>query len=90
MRTKGSGIPLSGYMSDLNDVRRRYAEEIRDVLKARFGIALSKPLVDAFGKVSREHFLGPGPWVVRGIKKNTWQSFTWSCAPIFFGVSKQF
>jgi hypothetical protein len=47
-------------MSDLDAVRRRYAEEIRDVLKARFGIALSKPLVDAFGKVSREHFLGTG------------------------------
>jgi len=63
-------------MSDLNAVRRRYAEEIRDVLKARFGMALSKPLVDAFGKVSREHFLGPGPWVVRRITKNIRGRFT--------------
>lgn len=62
-------------MSDADDVRRRYAEEIRDVLKARFGITLSKRLVDAFSKVSREHFLGPGPWVIRGIRKRSRQRF---------------
>ena len=63
-------------MSNPDDVRRKYTEEIRDALKARFGITLSKRLIDAFANVSREHFLGPGPWVIRGIKKNLRQRFT--------------
>src|SRR4029078_4004625 len=57
-------------MSNPDEVRQRYAEEIRDVLKVRFGITLSQHLVDAFRNVSREHFLGPGPWLIRGNKKN--------------------
>jgi protein-L-isoaspartate(D-aspartate) O-methyltransferase len=36
-----------------------YAEELRAVSDLR-----SKALVDAFATVSREHFLGPGPWQI--------------------------
>ena len=63
-------------MSDLDDIRRRYAEEIRDVLKLRFGIVLSEALVDALAKIPRESFLGPGPWLIRETKNNIWQRFT--------------
>ena len=63
-------------MNDPDKVRRTYAEEIRDVLKVRFGITLSNRVVDAFGKVSREYFLGPGPWVIRGARKNIRQRAT--------------
>ena len=63
-------------MSSPDEVRQRYAEEIRDVLKVRFGIALSQNLVDAFRNLSREHFLGPGPWLIRGNKKNFRQRLT--------------
>jgi protein-L-isoaspartate(D-aspartate) O-methyltransferase len=44
---------------DLNDIRRYFAEEIRAVADIR-----SEALVDAFAKVPREHFLGPGPWQI--------------------------
>lgn len=44
---------------DLNDIRRYFAEEIRAVANIR-----SDALVDAFAKVPREHFLGPGPWQI--------------------------
>jgi protein-L-isoaspartate(D-aspartate) O-methyltransferase len=63
-------------MGDLDDIRRKYAEGIRDVLKLRFNIVLSKDLVDAFAKVPRESFLGPGPWLIRGTGNNIWQKFT--------------
>jgi len=63
-------------MGDLDDIRRKYAEGIRDVLKLRFSIVLSKDLVDAFAKVPRESFLGPGPWLIRGTRSNIWQKFT--------------
>jgi protein-L-isoaspartate(D-aspartate) O-methyltransferase len=46
-------------MSDLNAIRRYYAEELRAVANLR-----SEGLVDAFARVSREHFLGPGPWLI--------------------------
>jgi len=64
-------------MGDLDDIRRKYAEGIRDVLKLRFSIVLSQDLVDAFAKIPRESFLGPGPWLIRGTRNNIWQKFTW-------------
>ena len=42
---------------DLSDIRRYFADEIQAVANIR-----SKALIDAFAKVPREHFLGPGPW----------------------------
>jgi protein-L-isoaspartate(D-aspartate) O-methyltransferase len=47
-------------MSDLDTLRRHYAEELRAVSDLQ-----SEALVTAFANVSREHFLGPGPWQVR-------------------------
>ena len=46
-------------MSGLDETRRRYAEEIRAESKIK-----SEALVEAFARVHREHFLGPGPWKV--------------------------
>ncbi len=46
-------------MSDLDSIRRYYAEELRAVANLH-----SEALVDAFAKVSREDFLGPGPWLI--------------------------
>jgi protein-L-isoaspartate O-methyltransferase len=46
---------------DLSDIRRYFAEEIRAVANIR-----SEALIDAFAKVPREHFLGPGPWRIQG------------------------
>jgi len=46
-------------MSDLDSIRRYYAEELRAVAHLQ-----SEALVDAFAKVSREDFLGPGPWLI--------------------------
>src|SRR5262245_48867027 len=48
--------------SSLEAQRRFYAEEIRAV--AAIG---SDALIDAFARVPREHFLGPGPWQIAGI-----------------------
>ena len=48
-------------MRDLDAIRRRYAEEIRAASGLR-----SKALVAAFATVPREHFLGPGPWLIQG------------------------
>ena len=45
----------------IEDYRRFYAEEIAAVTALR-----SPALVEAFAKVPREHFLGPGPWKVAG------------------------
>ncbi len=45
---------------DLNYIRRYFAEEIRAVGNIR-----SEALVDAFAKVPRERFLGPGPWQIQ-------------------------
>lgn len=46
-------------MDNLDLIRRFYAEEIRAVSNIQ-----SNALVDAFAKVPREHFLGPGPWQI--------------------------
>jgi len=40
--------------------RRGFAEELGAAAH------LPAPLVEAFARVSREHFLGPGPWLVWG------------------------
>ncbi len=45
--------------NDMQAIRRAYAEELRAVSDLR-----SETLVKAFAKVSREHFLGPGPWQI--------------------------
>ena len=46
-------------MSELDEIRHYYAEELRAVANLQ-----SEALVRAFAKVPREHFLGPGPWQV--------------------------
>ena len=46
-------------MPPLDDVRRRYAEKIRQIAKIR-----SDALIAGFATVPRESFLGPGPWQV--------------------------
>ena len=46
-------------MTDLVTRRRAYAEELRTVARLR-----SEALVEAFARVPREHFLGPGPWQI--------------------------
>ncbi len=46
-------------MSDAAAARRFYAEEIRAVAAIE-----SDALIEAFASVPREHFLGPGPWLV--------------------------
>lgn len=45
----------------VSDVRAAFAESLRSTCGLR-----SDRLVDAFGQVPRERFLGPGPWLVRG------------------------
>jgi protein-L-isoaspartate(D-aspartate) O-methyltransferase len=48
-------------MMTLEECRRFYAEEIR------YAANLSTPaLIDAFARVPREKFLGPGPWKIAG------------------------
>jgi protein-L-isoaspartate(D-aspartate) O-methyltransferase len=44
------------------DARRWMAEDLRVSCNLT-----SAPVVDAFAKVPREHFLGPGPWTMRGL-----------------------
>ncbi len=46
-------------MNDLDSIRRYYAEELGAVANLQ-----SEALIDAFAKVSREDFLGPGPWLI--------------------------
>jgi protein-L-isoaspartate(D-aspartate) O-methyltransferase len=46
----------------LDQIRRCFAEEIRVACNIR-----SDALVEAFASVPRERFLGPGPWMIRGI-----------------------
>ena len=46
-------------MEDLDTLRHYYAEELRAVANLQ-----SEAVVNAFAKVPREHFLGPGPWQV--------------------------
>ena len=54
---------------DLNDIRRYFAEEIRAVANIR-----SEALIDAFAKVPREHFLGPGPWRIQGDRDENYRT----------------
>lgn len=49
-------------MQDLDTYRRFYAEELQAVCRLR-----SRALVDAFARVPRERFLGPGPWQIRAL-----------------------
>ena len=51
-------------MDSLEDARRRYAEELRSLVELKH-----EPVVDAFARVPREHFLGDSPW-------NTIEDFT--------------
>src|SRR6266849_9812229 len=44
---------------NLIDIRQFFAEEIQAVANIQ-----TKALVEAFAKVPREHFLGPGPWQI--------------------------
>jgi protein-L-isoaspartate(D-aspartate) O-methyltransferase len=44
---------------NLVDIRQFFAEEIRTVANIQ-----TDALADAFAKVPREHFLGPGPWQI--------------------------
>jgi protein-L-isoaspartate(D-aspartate) O-methyltransferase len=46
-------------MSELDEIRHYYAEELRAVANLQ-----SEAVVKAFAKVPREHFLGPGPWQI--------------------------
>jgi len=48
--------------ASLEDYRRFFAEEIMAVTGMR-----SPALLEAFAKVPREHFLGPGPWKVAAL-----------------------
>jgi protein-L-isoaspartate(D-aspartate) O-methyltransferase len=57
-------------MDNLANIRRRYAEQIRAAANLR-----SEALVDAFAKVSREHFLGSGSWQIVRTEKGLWQKF---------------
>jgi protein-L-isoaspartate(D-aspartate) O-methyltransferase len=54
---------------DLNDIRRYFAEEIRAVANIR-----SEALVEAFAKVPREHFLGPGPWQIQSDRDENYRA----------------
>jgi protein-L-isoaspartate(D-aspartate) O-methyltransferase len=61
-------------MAKLDSTRRRYAESIRDQLWRRHRLRLSDRLVEAFAQIPREEFLGPPPWVIRGMPASTmWQ-----------------
>ncbi len=48
----------------LEDVRRFYAEEIRAAAGLR-----NERLAEAFARVPREAFLGPGPWLLAGLDR---------------------
>ncbi len=56
-------------MSDIAAARKRYVDQIR-----KRGRISSPRLLDAFAKVSREHFAGPGPWRVRASEGREYQS----------------
>ena len=45
--------------ADLEQARRAYAEQLRKTARLK-----SNALVEAFARVPREHFLGPGPWQI--------------------------
>ena len=58
-------------MTKLELTRRRYAESIRELLWQRHRLRLSGRLVSAFGQIPREKFLGPPPWLIRGLPATT-------------------
>lgn len=60
-------------MSNLKNIRQRYAEKLRDKARLQLGLEMSEALVGAFAKVSREHFLGPGPWPILKPHKTIWE-----------------
>jgi protein-L-isoaspartate(D-aspartate) O-methyltransferase len=64
-------------MENLTNIRHKYAQEIRNVLKRRNHINASEALIGAFAKVPREKFLGPGPWLIKKFKKSIWGKFGW-------------
>ena len=57
-------------MSDLDATRRLYAEEIRIRAPLR-----SEALAAAFAAVPREHYLGPGPWLIKKEGRGLLQRF---------------
>jgi protein-L-isoaspartate(D-aspartate) O-methyltransferase len=61
-------------MTKLESTRRRYAGSICDLLWRRHRLRLSDRLVSAFAEIPREKFLGPPPWLIRGVPTTTlWQ-----------------
>src|SRR5947209_9117403 len=56
---------------ELEDARRFYAEEVRAVANLQ-----NEALADAFARVRREDFLGPGPWQI--VTPDSWQGMTQS------------
>jgi protein-L-isoaspartate(D-aspartate) O-methyltransferase len=54
---------------ELEDARRFYAEEIRAVANVQ-----NDALAEAFARVPREDYLGPGPWQIA--TPDSWQVFT--------------
>ncbi|HST50419.1 MAG TPA: methyltransferase domain-containing protein [Pyrinomonadaceae bacterium] len=52
--------PVAKRTCDLDIARRLYAEEIRVKADLR-----SDALIEAFAVVPREHYLGPGPWLIK-------------------------
>jgi protein-L-isoaspartate(D-aspartate) O-methyltransferase len=50
----------------LDDVRRFYSEEVRVA-----GALRSRAIAEAFARVPREEFLGPGPWEIAGADVRT-------------------
>jgi protein-L-isoaspartate(D-aspartate) O-methyltransferase len=62
MQNPSRSRSLTTKQRDLNLSRQYYAEELRAVANIQ-----SEAVVRAFAKVPREHFLGPGPWQVRGL-----------------------
>ena len=61
-------------MPDLESTRRRYSDQVRNVLWRRYRCRLSDELHAAFARVPREAFLGDAPWLIRGTQPtNVWQ-----------------
>src|SRR5205085_9712302 len=54
---------------NLDEIRQYYAEEIRAVANIQ-----TEALVSAFALVTRENFLGPGPWKIAN--PDSWQMMT--------------
>ena len=64
-------------METLESTRQRYAESIRKLVWQRNRVRLSDTLVSAFARIHREDFLGPPPWLIRGMPVSTvWERLT--------------